>query len=1029
MPKLVDGLYEHVVTDGLSQALRQLPSTHSSILQPIDRADAPSVLARHFSSTLERVLFSMPDKERLGRQTAIVNRLLRVLEEMAPEAREALADENLAEPGARLLSVHRSVAPPRPRTPLATTTLLTRNRAEPSLGTELASEIRSADRIDMLVAYVTLGGFRVLSDALEEFARRACGDAVTPSLRLLTTVHSGTTELAAVEALARLPGVQIKVSYDVQNTRLHAKAWLLHRNTGLHTAYIGSANLTNTALGAGNEWMMKVAAGDQPHVIDKFKGTFETLWNEPEFELFDPGSAESRLRLRDALRARDQSAAPMFFALRPMPFQEEILDRLEAERRLHQRMRNLVVAATGTGKTVVAAFDYQRQLPASGLPPRLLFVAHRRELLEQARNVFRHVMRDGAFGELLGDGEEPERWNHIFATVQSAARRDLSLKFGAAHFEYVVIDECHHAPADSYRTLMASLRPRILLGLTATPERMDGRSLLDDFDGHVAAELRIWHALERQLLVPFEYFGISDSTDLRSVKWERAGYSVASLSGVYTGNEARVDLIVEQLAKRVADVSNVRAIAFCVSVQHAEFMAAQFAKRGIRAMAVHGSTPDTDRNDARRRLQEREVNIVCTCDLYNEGVDLPFVDTLLLLRPTSSPTLFLQQLGRGLRHFPQKASCLVLDFIGQHRAEFRFDSILQALTGVNRGQLEQQIEHNFPFLPSGCVFQLDTEARKNVLDSIKQQVMSRSKLVAELRRLQASGQPTALNAFLQASGFELEDVYRGASSGYSALKRAAGIIREKDPEADSLSAEFGRLLHIDEPARLELWSKLGNGLPLDALDRRRLAMLEFQLHRNSEVRVAEDVARYLTRSDAIREELEQLGQVLAERIPLAKDEYPVDEWPLALHRHYTRQEIFAAVGQVELGGKRGISPKGTLNVGNDRELLFVTLKKSSREFSPTTRYRDHAISPVLFHWETPSIASVDRPSGRRYLESPTNGFRFYLFVRPDLDTPFAFVGPVRYLKHEGDRPIAITWQLEKALPAVLYQQYATLAPA
>lgn len=1022
---LVDGLYEDVLTEGLAAAVDSLAEARSTSMQALDPADSANALTRHFAVVLARTLESIPESKRPAAQVQIVNQLLSVLGTLAPGARDACDGEGVREPGTQLLSVHRGVAAPRPKTPLGTTTLLTRNRNEPNLGVELAHEIESADRIDMLIAFVTVGGVRVLRDALTSFTRKH-GAGQAPTLRLLTTVYSRTTELQALDMLARLPGVEVKVSYDVNHTRLHAKAWLLHRNSGLHTAYIGSANLTHTALGAGHEWMVRISAADQRSVIDKFAQTFDTLWNDAEFEPFDPTSESARARLSDALRVPDSPTAVTLFAPRPYPFQEEILDRLEAERTLHGRLRNLVVAATGTGKTLIAAFDYQRQVARTGITPSLLFVAHRKEILQQAREVFRHVLSEGSFGELLGDGDEPQKWTHVFATVQSAARRDVARRFGADHFRYVVIDECHHAPADSYRALLTQLKPEILLGLTATPERSDGRSLLADFDGHIAAELRIWHALERQLLVPFEYFGLGDQTDLRSVKWERSGYSTSSLSKLYTGNEARVDLIVTQLRNRVSDVRAVRALAFCVSVEHAEFMATALAARGVPAIAVHGASPDEVRDDIRRRLREREVNVVCTCDLYNEGIDLPFVDTLLFLRPTSSPTLFLQQLGRGLRLFPNKASCLVLDFIGQHRIEFRFDALYGALTGVARGELAGQVEQGFPLLPSGCVLQLDAVARQHVLDSIRNQIVGRTRLLNELRRLHDAGGATTLREFLEETGFDLEDVYRGGSGGFAALKRAAGIIPGKDEAADALSAQFGRLLHADEPARLKLWSSLANHSKLSGLDRKRVTMLEFQLKRFEKLQVAEKAIRYLTRDEAVRDELVQLSEVLSERIPLAHVYYPVEEWPLALHRHYSRQEILAAVGQVVPGGKQGIPAKGILKIGSDRELLFVTLNKSSKAFSPTTRYRDHAISRQLFHWETPSIASVDKPSGRRYLESPRTGYRLYLFVRTDTDAPFAFVGPVHYVSHEGDRPIAITWRLETPLPAVLYQRYATL---
>jgi len=1018
--RLSEGLYERVVTSALAEDLRGLEPGQSATTEPLDPADSHVALARHLAAEVQRVLDSVRGEDKPGAQVALVNRLLEALQ----------AEERVEAPGTELRSIHRAAPYERPHTPLATSTLLTRNRAEPNLGSELAREVASADRIDVLIAFITVGGVRLLRDALERFAQRAPQNVAASQLRLrvLTTVFTKTTELAAVELLAALPHAQVKVSYDDRRTRLHAKAWLFRRETGLDTAYIGSANFTSTALGSGQEWMVKACAADMPDVIDRFKGTFESLWNDSEFEAFDPTSEASRTRLRDALAPADASAlnAPgLFFALRPFPFQEEILDRLAAERSVHGRHRNLVVAATGTGKTVVAAFDYVRQLGPAQIPPRLLFLAHRKEILEQARQTFRHALHEGAFGELLADGNEPTRWDHVFATIQSAASRDLLTRFGPEHFQYVVVDECHHAPADSYRALIPNLRPHILLGLTATPERTDGKSLLPDFDGHIAAELRLWHALERQLLVPFEYYGISDNTDLSQVRWTRSGYDLAALANVYTGNDARVDLVLQQLQRRVGNLRSVRAIAFCASVEHAEFMAKALTTRGLPALAVHGNTLSAERSEAPRRLREREVNVLCTCDLYNEGVDLPYVDTLLLLRPTQSSSLFLQQLGRGLRHHPHKTTCVVLDFIGQHRAEFRFDLTYAALTGLPRANLLKAVEHGFPLLPSGCALQLDAVARDQILSSLRQHLSRRSRVVDDLREV-AKGTPVTLATYLDQTGRDVEDVY--AAGGWTTIRREAGLLQERaNTDEDNTSERLGRVLHVDEPTRLRTWLKYAQEpvLKVAENDVKRLTMLGFQLHSRGIVRDAAETLAPL-RTPALTEELKQLVTVLEDRVALPQDIYPVPDWPLALHRHYTRQEIAAAVGYAKPGAKGGVPQAGILKVDGQRELMFITLDKSAKSFSPSTRYRDYAISPTLFHWETQGVASVLRESGKRYVESPGNGWSFFLFVRTDPEAPYAFCGQGVYQSHEGDRPIAVTWRLESALPAGLYQRYATL---
>jgi superfamily II DNA or RNA helicase len=775
--------------------------------------------------------------------------------------------------------------------------------------------------------------------------------------------------------------------------------------------------------------MVKACAADLPHVIEKFKGTFESLWHDSEFERFDPNDDASRSQLRAALAPANPASPQVFFSLRPFPFQDEILDRLATERAVHDRYRNLVVAATGTGKTVVAAFDYARQIGPAQIPPRLLFLAHRREILEQAIATFRQALHDGGFGELLTGDDEPTLWDHLFATIQSAASRDLLGRFGPEHFQFVIVDECHHAPADSYRAIIPHLRPQILLGLTATPERTDGKSLLPDFDGHIAAELRIWHALDRQLLAPFEYYGVSDNTDLRRVRWTRSGYDQEALADVYTGNDARADLVVKQLQRRVANLRTVRALAFCVSVEHAEFMAKAFTARGVPAVAVHGGTPPAKRAESPGLLQRREVNILCTCDLYNEGIDLPYVDTLLLLRPTQSATLFLQQLGRGLRLDRSKSSCVVLDFIGHHRTEFRFDATLSALTGIPRARLLNAIKQGLPLLPSGCAFQLDAVARDQILNSLQLHLARRQRVVEEAKEIAAeSDAPLTLGRFLDATGRDLEDVY--AAGGWTTVRRAAGLVTERESEAeaeDTTSERLGRLLHADEPTRFASWLRASDTplLKVSDVERARLTMLSIQLEPRGIIPSHEATAARLS-SPNIRRELQELCEVLADRVPLPADVFPEPDWPLALHRHYSRFEIAAAVGYKRAGDKAGVPQAGILKVSAQRELLFITLDKSDKSFSPTTRYRDYAISNQLFHWETQSVASVNSESGRRYIESPQNGWRFFLFVRTDRDAPFAFCGPGTYQSHEGDRPIAITWRLQHPLPAALYQRYATL---
>jgi HKD family nuclease len=336
----------------------------------------------------------------------------------------------------------------RPETPLASNALLVNGRDQPSIGTEVKRELASADRVDLLCAFVKWYGLRVIEEELAELVRRrrAAGQP-DPVLRVLTTTYMGATERRALDRLVEL-GAQVKISYETLRTRLHAKAWLFHRSTGFSTAYVGSSNLSRAALLDGVEWNVRLSQVDQAHLLDTFRATFDEYWEDPTFEPYDPADVDNRRRLDAALSAEHSGATDLpielaTFEVRPWGFQREILDELTAERDVHDNHRNLVVMATGTGKTVVAGLDYRR-LRDSGEVDSLLFVAHRDEILKQSQTTFRHILRDGSFGERLVGGERPTEWRHVFASVQSLSRLDLN-ELDPKRFDMVIVDEFHHA--------------------------------------------------------------------------------------------------------------------------------------------------------------------------------------------------------------------------------------------------------------------------------------------------------------------------------------------------------------------------------------------------------------------------------------------------------------------------------------------------------------------------------------------------------------------------------------------------------
>jgi superfamily II DNA or RNA helicase len=719
--------------------------------------------------------------------------------------------------------------------------------------------------------------------------------------------------------------------------------------------------------------------------------------------------------------------------LRLEPFQERLLEQiaLSRQRGFH---RNLLVSATGTGKTVMAAVDYARlreTLPRA----RLLFVAHREEILTQSLLTFRQALRDHSFGEKWVGGKRPTHFEHVFASIQSLSAVGLA-HLAPDHFDVVVVDEFHHAAAGSYRALLEHLQPRELLGLTATPERSDGLSVLGWFHDRIAAELRLWDAIEQHRLAPFAYHGIHDGLDLSKVAWRRGrGYDVEGLSNLLTGNDAWARLVIQQLLRRVGEVSRMRALGFCVSVQHARFMARVFREAGIAAMAIWSDIPEPERRAALQDLAARKLNVVFSVDLFNEGVDVPAVDTLLMLRPTDSPTLFLQQLGRGLRKSHEKTQCLVLDFVGHHHAEFRFDRRLGALLGGSRKHLEEQVEQGFPFLPAGCHMELDPVASEIVLRSIRAAVPSRwEKKVSELRALSKEAPDVSLLSYLQATGLGLEDIYTG-DKGWSDLRAEAGLpVAPAGPHEKELRRACGRLLHVDDLGRLKAYGALlAQPSPPDTQnlaekDRRFLRMLVAQVASQviSKTTSLEEGCSELWKHPQVRADLREMFGVLAEQIshvslPLTG----LPTVPLQVHARYTRLEILAAFGE---GAGAKVAPWQT-GVYRAREanadLLAFTLDKTSGHFSPTTRYRDYAISPDLIHWESQSITRARSETGLRYQQHVQRGSHILLFARLRSDErAFYFLGPATYEKHEKELPMSVTWRLKHPLPGDLFSAFA-----
>jgi HKD family nuclease len=567
------GLREALVTGRLEHALEALAP---SLLEPefgqLSDAEASDRISRHVARLLAQAIEAAPERERTVEGLRLAREVLQRLGAVAPAI--DLSADIPTEPGRVLYALLKKQPDgsvqqiERPLTPLLDTTVFTNAPGEPRVGHELRAEVHSADSIDVVMAFIRWSGVKPLFEVLQRHCREG------KSVRVLTTTYTNSTEQRALDELAAL-GADVRVSYDESMTRLHAKAWIFHRAEGYSTGYVGSSNLTHSAQVTGLEWNVRLSGVRNPDALAKIAAVFDSYWESTDFVPYDAEEFRRRTAIEDAGDVIRLSP----LEIEPRPFQERLLELLAVSRQ-QGHSRNLLVAATGTGKTVMAAVDYAR-LRSSLSRNRLLFVAHRAEILEQSRDTFRLAMRDPTFGEIWFGGDHPTRFEHVFASVQSLSAAGVS-GIDPSHFDVVIVDEFHHAAAPTYRALLDHLEPVQLLGLTATPERADGLDVLRYFDGRIAAELRVWDAIDQQYLAPFAYYGVHDGLDLRDIPWRRGtGYDVTELTNVLTADHAWARRVVEQVRTKVADPGRMRALGFCVSVQHARFMAKVFSEAGL----------------------------------------------------------------------------------------------------------------------------------------------------------------------------------------------------------------------------------------------------------------------------------------------------------------------------------------------------------------------------------------------------------------------------------------------------------------
>lgn len=1060
------GLYEHLKSTSLmGRAIPEGAQWQEEILEK-DDYNIPELLTQFFATQLAPALESLKTP---AHQVELINRMMELLPQDAEEQNDSLLtddDSNVIQMRELTLTDAKTT---RPDIPLSDVALMTNTSKDLNLNTEIQKELESADRVDLLCSFLKMSGVNSLSEQLKAIKNRGI------PFRIITTTYMGATDRKAIDRLVEEYGAEVKISYQGDSTRLHAKAWLFHRNTGMSTGYVGSSNLSSAALTDGLEWNVRISNPITPGLIRQFEGLFESYWKSGDFTSYTASDQEKQ-ELDTALAKADITGRKSkgleydidssLLDVHPFPHQVRMLEEMQ-NARSKGRHRNLAVAATGTGKTVFSALDYRHLCEQSGKKLKLLFIAHRKEILDQARRTFGDVMLKGNFGELLTGGKKPEYNEAVFATIQTLSGAALE-NYAPDYFDVIIMDECHHIEAASWDKVFNYFEPREFIGLTATPEREDGVNIADKyFGGYVATSIRLWDALEDNLLVPFQYFGIADGTDLRRVNVRGGQYDETDLEKRYTDHkdaERRLRIIVKELREKVDNPLRMKALGFCVSVKHAKYMAQKFNEIGLPADCLVGADSAERRAKVMGNLADdnHELTTIFTVDLFNEGVDIPNIDTLLMLRPTQSLTLFLQQLGRGLRRAPLKSVLTVLDFVGHQNKNFMIHSKYRAF--ARQGALTVD-DIKSPELPAGCHFHLDELTQKQVIQKIRESLrMNQSALIdtakSYLEDMHRNStdldiRPTVID-FINHYGLGLPQIYGRSSkvtlpgvakpvaTTWTSLQAATGLYPDLVvPFQDNISLEVNRrvkaLRHVNDSFRINAYLELLNTdiREQDMTDeQRRFAwMLLFSIWPNAKwvgsterFSLNEGLAT-LRKNRGILQELESVWNFnaatdTASTLPLFEGE----DIPLRTHAYYSREELFAGLaGQEEsfgvpTGFREGVK---TFNSSNTTALV-VNLEKSEKHFSPTTMYKDYAISTDEFAWDSQNATTPESPTGQLFQHHEEQSRRIVLFVRRNQKDaigtrPYMCLGTVKYISHEGSKPMHIRWSLDRPMPASMFQ--------
>lgn len=928
---------------------------------------------------------------------------------------------------------------------IQTNTLIV-NNYQTTVSNELKNSLETCNKFYFNIAFINFDGLQLFLHLFEELNNKGIKG------KIITSTYLNFTDPKALKKLNSFDNIELKVYNDIKNKGFHSKAYIFEYDD-YYKIIIGSSNLTVSAMKRNIEWNVRVISKKDDIFTNSVMEEFINIWDQLD-EVTEDFLQQYDQFIKE-IKEKKKKIGNTFFkyndAIVPNKMQERAMFNLNRLRECGEH-KALIVAATGTGKTYLSAFDVKQFHPK-----KMLFIVHREEILLKSEESFKKVL--GAkldTGFFTGRSKEMNA-KYLFTTIQTLSRYyDM---FDPNEFDYIILDEAHHAAGDTYTKVLTYFEPKFLLGMTATPERCDKVNIYDLFDNNVAIEIRLHEVMDEELVVPFHYFGITDIDEV-----DFSGISLNNTAAVAKALKVnqRVNFIIKQMNLYEYDGEYRKCLGFCVNIEHAKFMCEEFNKRGIVSAYLTGEDQANKRTEYVKRLEDDgdPLEVIFTVDIFNEGIDIPSINLVLMLRPTNSPIIFIQQLGRGLRKYEDKKYLTVLDFIGNHNRAFLIAIALKGSRYYDKDSLKVSVKNDFIDIPGDTFIQLDPISKERILNQIDFENFNSMKYLKEeynsFKALLQGKIPYYLMDYIKYEGspdpvkfFNKEKTYLEFLTKVEKDERCLQMII--DEEYLKYLRYISSMLPLKRPYEFQILLDLLYKDSMDFNDCKQsilkciktidddsvfhaMEVLNFNYYDSSQKnrwnKMAElrDGILYLSNTFKYYLQDEDKKKYIIDTLRYGliryKEEFNEVNYGkpfFKLYAQYAMQDVALVANYRKIHS----SFRGSGLIPFHKEyFLFVDLLKDSN-IKESINYKDKFISRKLFQWQSPNSTSQDSERGKNIIKNKERNIHLHLFVRKlkEIDgkiEPYIYIGKMNTIQYEGNKPITIVAELEHEVDSKIY---------